>query len=101
PGPDSVSVFIRDVTDRKRAELALARSEEHFRRIFDESPVGMTIVDMNGKFHRVNNAMCRMLEYSEPELLGLSITEVTPPEDLSVSGFHSPKQQALITGEIE
>jgi two-component system CheB/CheR fusion protein len=101
PGPDSVSVFIRDVTDRKRAETAIARSEEHFRRIFDESPVGMTIVGMDGRFHRVNNAMCRMMEYSEGELVGKPTTEVTPKEDLESSGFYSRKQQALITGRID
>ncbi len=101
PGADSVSVFIRDVTGRKRAETAIARSEEQFRRIFDESPVGMTIVGLDGKFRRVNNAMCRMMEYSEEELVGLATTQVTPPEDLEASGFYSRKQQALITGRIE
>ena len=101
PGPDSVSVFIRDVTDRKRAELAIARSEEHFRRIFDESPVGMIIVDMDARFHRVNNAMCHMMEYTEAELVGMTVTQVTPPEDLEVSGFYSPEQQALIKGRTD
>jgi two-component system CheB/CheR fusion protein len=101
PGADAVSVFIRDVTERKRAETAIARSEEHFRRIFDESPVGMTIVGMDGRFHRVNNAMCRMMEYSETELVGKPTTEVTPKEDLESSGFYSRKQQALITGRID
>jgi PAS domain S-box-containing protein len=101
PGPDSVSVFIRDVTERKRAETAIARSEEYFRRIFDESPVGMTIVGMDGRFHRVNNAMCRMLEYSESELFGKPTTDVTPKEDLESSGFYSRRQQALITGRID
>ena len=101
PGTDSVSVFIRDVTDRKQAETAMARSEEHFRRIFDESPVGMTIVDMEGRFRRVNNAMCRMMEYSQEELVGKLVTEVTPEEDLETSGFYSQKQQLLITGAID
>jgi PAS domain S-box-containing protein len=101
PGPDSISVFIRDVTDRKRAETAIARSEEHFRRIFDESPIGLSIVGMDGRFHRVNNALCRMLEYPEDELVGMSTTDVTPKEDLEGLGFYSPKQQALITGRID
>ena len=101
PGPDSISIFIRDVTSRKRAENAMARSEEHFRRIFDESPVGMTIVGMDGRFHRVNNAMCRMLEYTEQELVGMATTAVTPPEDLEAWGFYSRRQQALVTGRIE
>ena len=101
PGKESVSVFIRDVTEKKRAAIAIAQSEEHFRRIFDESPVGMTIVDMHARILRVNNAMCRMLEYSQEELLNRTITEVTPGEDGDSSGFYSQKQQMLITGQID
>jgi PAS domain S-box-containing protein len=98
PAQDSVSVFIRDVTDRKNAETAIARSEEHFRRIFDESPVGMAILGVDGRFHRVNHAMCRMLEYSEGELLGMPVTQVTPAADLDSSGFYSRKQQEFVSG---
>lgn len=101
PGPESVSVFIRDVTEQKRAAMATARSEEHFRRIFDESPVGMVIIDMEARIRRVNNAMCCMLEYSREELLQLTTPEITPPEDQETSGFYSSKQQALITGQID
>ena len=101
PGPESVSVFLRDVTDRKLAAVAIAQSEEHFRRIFDDSPVGMIIVGMDGRFSRVNTTMCQMLEYSEAELLEKSITDVTPPEDLEKSGFYSKKQQMLVTGRID
>src|ERR1039458_4063210 len=54
PGPESASVFIRDVTDKKRVAIAIARSEEQFRRIFDESPVGMMIVGMDARILRVN-----------------------------------------------
>jgi len=101
PGPESISVFIRDITEKKRTALAVARSEEQFRRIFDESPVGMMIVDMEARIQRVNNAMCRMLEYSQDELLHLTTPEITPPEDQESSGFYSSKQQALITGRID
>ncbi len=101
PGTESVSVFIRDVTEKKRAAIAIARSEEQFRRIFDESPVGMIIIGMDAKIIRVNNAMCRMLEYSEEELINRTITEITPGEDLESSGFYSRTQQMLITGRTD
>ncbi len=101
PGPESVSVFIRDVTEKKRAAIAMAQSEEHFRRIFDESPVGMIIVDLDARIIRVNNGMCRMLEYSEEELLNRPVTEITPQEDLESTGFYSREQQLLITGQVE
>ncbi len=101
PGTEGPSVFIRDVTARKRGEIAIAKSEEYFRRIFDQSPVGMLIIGMDGKFVRVNNSMCRMIEYSEEELVRMQTVDVTPIEDWDTSGFYSQKQQELITGQID
>jgi PAS domain S-box-containing protein len=101
PGTENVSVFIRDVTARKQAEIAIAQSEEYFRRIFDESPVGLMIVDMEGKYVRVNRAFCRMMEYTEAELTGKTTMETTPKEDQDTSGFLSKRQQFLIQGQID
>lgn len=101
PGADSISVFLRDITGRKQAEIAIAQSEERFRRIFKDSPVGMAIIDPDGCILQVNRAMCQMLEYTEEELTGLNVAQVTPHEDLQTSGFFSPMQQPLVRGATE
>ncbi len=72
----------REITERERAEAALRESEERFRKIFDEGPLGMAIVDLDYRFVTVNNALCRMVGYSEQELTGLTIAEITHPEDI-------------------
>lgn len=61
---------------------ALRESEERFRRAFDDAGIGMAIVSLNNRFLRVNRALCKLLGYSEAELLSLSFHEITHPDDL-------------------
>jgi len=88
PIPDGVggvrSVFgvSRDITRRKQAEDALRESEEKFRRIFDDGPLGMTIIDPEHRFTLVNRRFCDMLGYTAEELLGKLFEDVTHPDDI-------------------
>jgi diguanylate cyclase (GGDEF)-like protein/PAS domain S-box-containing protein len=60
----------------------LRLSEEQFRTVFEYSRMGMAMVNLEGRFFRVNQAFCQMLGYEEKELLGMSVAEVTLEEDL-------------------
>ncbi|MBE7464770.1 MAG: response regulator [Planctomycetes bacterium] len=69
-------------------ELALRtqehlRSEERFNRLLDHGPIGMATVSPDGRFTRVNPALCRMLGYEAQELQRLTFQEITHPEDLA------------------
>ncbi len=75
----------RDVTERRRIEEELRRSEEEFRSLFELSAIGMTQVGSDGRYLRVNRKLCQMLGYSEQELLQLTLHEVTHPDDREVS----------------
>ena len=70
-----------NITERKEAEEEVRRSEEHFRRIFEDGPLGMTIVGADLEMSDVNETLCRMLGYTREEMLGLSIEAVTHPDD--------------------
>jgi PAS domain S-box-containing protein len=70
-----------DIVLRKRAEEALHLSEERFRLIFDRSPVGTAIVGPDLRFQMANESLCRYFGYSEGELRGLSVADITHPED--------------------
>ena len=76
--------YVTDVTEQRRAESALSESEARFRRVFDDSPVGMVTAGPDFRFRSANEAFCRMLGYSEGELCGLSFADVTHPEHLAV-----------------
>jgi PAS domain S-box-containing protein len=68
-------------TARQRVEEALRDSEERFRLAFHDTAVGMALVDTRGCFRQVNPALCRMLDYTEKELVGRSFQEITYPDD--------------------
>ena len=76
----SLAVVI-DVTERKRAEEKLRESEERFRLVFEEGPIGMHLVGPSFHFVRVNNAFCEMLGYTDEELVGLPLADVIHPDD--------------------
>jgi PAS domain S-box-containing protein len=73
--------YLADITPQKESEEALKESEQQFRRSFNSSTIGMTIVELGGHFQRVNPAFCRFLGYSEKELLKKTIQDITHPGD--------------------
>jgi len=76
-----VSSQVAIAIKRKQAEDALRESEERFRRIFEEGPLGMAIVDSDDRLIKVNNRLCQMLGYKEQELTALKLKDITHPED--------------------
>ena len=81
-GQPAIQATVIDITRRKKAEQALLLSEAHFRSGFEDGPIGVTFVDRDLHFIRVNRAFCDMTGYEEAELLQLTTTELTLPEDL-------------------
>jgi len=80
--PIGISVFAKDITERKRAEDALRESEERFRSAFDFAAIGMALVAPDGRWLRVNQSICRIVGYAEEELLARDFQSITHPEDL-------------------
>jgi len=68
------------------ASAALAESEQRFREVFSRSPVGLALSDENGRFVTVNNALLRLLDRTEHEVLGHSSEPFTHPDDVDPPG---------------
>lgn len=104
PVPDSQGEFrsvfgvSRDITARKDAEDALKKSEERFRRIFEDGPLGMAIVDTDSRFVIVNRKFCQLLGYTAEELQGKTFMNITHPAHIShdVAEIHN-----LYSGKID
>ncbi len=73
---------IEDVTERVLAQRALEEAEERFRRAFDDAPIGMALVGLDGRWLRVNSTLCEITGYSEEELLARTFKDITHPDDL-------------------
>jgi PAS domain S-box-containing protein len=70
-----------DITDRKRAEGALHRSEARFRNLYEHAFAGITLSDLDGRLMQCNPAFCALVGYSEDELRGVHFGSLIHPED--------------------
>jgi PAS domain S-box-containing protein len=71
----------RDVTPQRRLEQLVARSEALVRTAFEEAPVGMCMLTLNGFLVDANPAFARTLGADRDEMIGLSIRELLCEED--------------------
>ncbi len=74
-----------DITDRKRAEESLLRSEAEFRIIFENAAIGMVLVDPSGRFLRANRSLQAMLGYTAEELSIFNFVDATHPDDVTLN----------------
>ena len=70
-----------ELLERERIQGELHRSEAEFRAIFDVTAVGVAQTDALGRYLHVNRKFCDLAGYSADELLGISFSEITHPED--------------------
>jgi PAS domain S-box-containing protein len=102
-----VRVVFRDITERKKAEDALRKSEEKFRIFMESASALMHIVDKDGNFIYVNEAMVKTLGYTKEELIGMNITQILHKEYLvkffnTENGYKkgSRREELIAKGQI-
>jgi diguanylate cyclase (GGDEF)-like protein/PAS domain S-box-containing protein len=77
-----VAVF-RDITKRKRADEARHEAEERFELVFEQGPVGMAMLTLEGRWMRINQALVEITGYTSESLSTRSLQELTYPDDRS------------------
>jgi diguanylate cyclase (GGDEF)-like protein/PAS domain S-box-containing protein len=76
---------IQDVTELRAAERDRRRAQELFETAFSEAPIGMALSALDGRWLRVNRALCEITGWPEHELLKRTFREITHPDDLETS----------------
>ena len=91
-----IQVFIKDITERKEADLKIQESEEKYRLISENANDLIYSMDHEGNFIHCNEAFKRILGYTPEEIQSVSALEISHPEDrkLLIKDF----QTALKTG---
>ena len=80
---EGVTVVVEDITERRRAQKALEKSERKFRAVFEETFDALLIANDETEYVDVNPAAAELFGLPEEELLGRSIVEFAP-EDYDV-----------------
>lgn len=77
--------LIKDITASKRAELELKESERRYRDTFEQAPVGVVHVSLEGQILRCNRRFAEIIGYPREEIRGMSYMQFTEPEDMGAS----------------
>jgi len=89
-----ISVFVIDISQRKKIEQALLTSEINYRSIMDQAADGIFIAEPSGRYVDVNRAGCEMLGYTREEILSLSM------QDLAAGTKYNPiRMKDLLEGK--
>ena len=89
-GKNEAYALIRDITERKRAEESLRQSEEKYRQLFNNAPIGIGIADEHGNIIAYNDAMLKPGGYSREDMKKIkNLSEL----------YYDPKERKQILAE--
>ncbi len=77
-----VSTNSNEIVQLKQVEELLPDSQELFRLAFNDAAIGMALVATDGRWLKVNRALCEIVGYSETDLLKTTFQKITYPDDL-------------------
>jgi PAS domain S-box-containing protein len=80
--------------ERDAAKAAMHETQREYRTTFDLAPIGIIHTAPDGRFLMANDFFCELLGYTRPELLSLSVYDVTDPEDAEASRL---RHQSAVT----
>jgi two-component system sensor kinase FixL len=95
-----VSVFGKDITERKRAEEAIRESEAKYRSLYESMMEGYVLVAMDGRILKYNESYREMTGYSPDELLEMTYSDITP-EKWHAAEKEIIEEQVLVRGYSE
>lgn len=90
-----IGQFIR----RKRAEEALADSEQELRAIFDNANVGIVVSGLDMRYLRVNDKFCAMVGYAREELLRMRIPDLNLESNMDV--LRESRERRIVAADAE
>ena len=82
PGRGTVWTSVHtDVTARRAADETLRTADERFRRLFEDSPVGIALVSAELQLIDANPALCAITGFDRDELVGRRLEDIAHPDD--------------------
>lgn len=94
-GKPALQILVRDITERKRAEVALRQSEASYRGLFDSVQEAIYIQDEEGRFLDVNEGAVKMYGYPHEFFLGKTPQAVSAPGLNDLGAIRKALQKAF------
>jgi len=85
-GTNGTVVALADVTEQHRARHRVALAERSLRLTFNHAPIGIAVIDPEGRVTQVNAALCELLGYAADELLADGLQRAMHPDEQDVNG---------------
>lgn len=85
-GKIAAQLLVKDITDRKQAEVTMKKTETLFSQLFQSSPMAITMLDDKGNVVQVNKGFEEMFGYPMNELKGNGLNQFIVPEELEAEG---------------
>jgi PAS domain S-box-containing protein len=94
---DRTAELQREIAERERTEADLRESEQRFRNILNNVPIGVVYTDLQGIVQQVNPRFCDLTGHTADELMGTDLAALTHPEDRAQNAELSAQ---LVRGDI-
>jgi PAS domain S-box-containing protein len=92
------AALLSEVKERKQTQLALRHTEKNFRDIFDSSPDGIFVENLEGRIMDVNEEACKMHGYTREEMLKMTVEDLAPRSHMENIAIRQP---LLAGGEMK
>jgi PAS domain S-box-containing protein len=79
---DKIAELNFEINQRKKAEVSLQKSEEQFRTVFQNAPIGIVIISTEGKIISVNKSFCDTIGFQRDEIISMPIKYLFEKDDL-------------------
>lgn len=94
PAQGQFATLFDDITDRKKAEAELRRSEERYHELYDEAPAGYHEIDREGRIVQINKRELEMLGYAAEEALGRAVWDFADEPEAEAT------VRAILAGQV-
>jgi diguanylate cyclase (GGDEF)-like protein/PAS domain S-box-containing protein len=88
---------VLDITTRRRADVLLPHPPGGFEEVFERAPIGMGLLDTDGRWLLVNRPLCDTTGFTAEELIGTSFESIVHPDD---AGRDVELRTRLLSGEM-